>query len=584
MKKLTNRLASIALITVLAIALMTCLNSCKRDHLTLTTTSDVNIYSYLGQNSQYSMFKQIVDKAGYAGFLDTYGTYTIFAPNNDGVTAYLKAAGKNSIDNIDAATAKGLVSIALINDTIATQVFTDGKMRSPSTNGQYLITGAKNVNGVTTTVINKQANLVIGNTRVGNGIIHTIDFVLTPATLTLAQTIEQNSKYSIFTAALKATGFYDTINVAASAATNVNRKYLTVIAQTDSTFKAAGFADYNALKARYSTKGDPHNHADSLWLFVAYRVWPELSYLSDIASTDTHNTLAPLEITTSDLAGQAVLLNNDTFNGVLEPGQVLYRPSSDISATNGVLHNILTNYSIKVRLPSPVYFDVANQPEIVRTPGLYRQPGKSLIGFLQGSLANVTIVPGSTTSTAKDYSVMYSTTTAVPSASQWYYNNDFLTVGTRFRIGNNGLNVQAITFKTPVIVKGRYKIWVDYVRQGTGQVIPVTFDGQGLPNTFNPNDGLNEAEAERAAEVRGFKTYSDSPVVPTTNVSAGYNGFVGRLLGVVDIATTDRHSITFTATAATGAGATLVLDVIEFRPVDMDQLHPKLGRAGVLVP
>jgi uncharacterized surface protein with fasciclin (FAS1) repeats len=191
------------------------------------------------------------------------------------------------VDAIDVATAKGLVGICIIADTLSSQYFTDGKLRTPTTLGQYLITGNATINGVSTTTINKQANLVTANIKVGNGLIHIIDYPLSPATLTLAQTIEQNPKYSIFTAALKATGFYDTLNVVSATNPNPARKYLTVIAETDSVIKAAGFANYNALKARYSTKGDPTNHADSLWLFVGYHIWPELSYISDIANACT---------------------------------------------------------------------------------------------------------------------------------------------------------------------------------------------------------------------------------------------------------------------------------------------------------
>jgi hypothetical protein len=342
-------------------------------------------------------------------------------------------------------------------------------------------------------------------------------------------------------------------------------------------FKAAGFNDFNALKARYSTKGDPKNHADSLWLFMAYRVWPELSYLSDIASSDSHSTLAPLEVSTSELVGQNVLLNNDTFNGILEPGQQLDRPNSDVSANNGVLHTVLANYTIKVRLPSPVYFDVANQPEILRTPGLYRGISKTQ-AFTIGQLAGITPVFAGDAGAR----ITYKTEPAIPNAGDYFYNNDYMIFGDRFRVGSNGMN--SVEFRTPVIVKGRYKIWVDYKRQ-SNQLIPVTFDGIPLPNAFNPADGLNEAETERAAESRGFKSYSDSPVVPTTNTSAGYNNHVGRLLGVVDVTTTDHHSIKFTATANSGAAASIFwIDVIEFRPIDMDQLHPRLGHNGNLVP
>jgi len=582
MKKLMNRIKPVMLMIASGIMLVTCLNSCKQDHLTINTTGVVNIYSYLQQDSQFSMFKQIVDKAGYASFLNTYGTYTLFLPNNDGVSAYLKATNQASVDNIDAATAKQLVGITLIADTIGTQFFTDGKLRSPSTLGQYLITGAINVNGVTTTIINKQANLVQGNIRVGNGLIHVIDNMLVPAPSTLAKTIEDakdsqgQPKYGIFLAALKATGFYDTLNHAVADNPDANRKYLTVIAESDSVIKAAGYPDYNAFASKYSTKQNPQDHADSLWLFMAYHIWSELSYVSDISIIDSHQTLAPLELTTSVKDDQKnVLLNDETFNGVHEIGSKISRAESDISATNGVLHSVLTNYTIKIRVPSPVYFDVAAQPEIIKTPGLYRVLGRGTMPFKQGTLANVTLTYQGG---AGDH-VIYSNDSNP--TKYYYYYNDWLQIGDRFRTGSNGCH--SVEFVTPVIVRGQYKLWVDYLRQGShAQVVPAYFDDVALPNTFHTGDPLNPNEVDAAAEARGYKSYSDAPV--GTSTSNGYAGHVGRLLGIVDIKTTDHHRVRFEATTGSGDAAYLMLDVLEFRPVDMDQIRPRLGHDGNLVP
>jgi uncharacterized surface protein with fasciclin (FAS1) repeats len=569
MKKITTLKNRILSVLMLGFAVVISVSSCQREHITYSTTSDVNIYSYLeGKTDDFSLFKQIIDKAGYASFLNTYGTYTLFASNNAGVNAYLKSSGKASVDAIDEATAKKILSISLVPDTINTQLFSDGKMRTPTTAGQYLITGAANVGGVSSITVNRQANLVKGNIRVGNGIIHVIDNVLMPAPLTLAQMVEQDAKYSIFSQALKATGFYDTLNVAASAQTNLSRKFLTLIAQTNDVFAAAGIPDYNTLRSKYSTTGNPKDHTDSLWLFVAYRIFPELSYLSDVVASASHSTLAPLEVTTSELSGQNVLLNNIVFNGVLEPGAILDRSLSDNSATNGVLHAVQTNYKIKVRKPTPIYWDVADQPEIRRTPGVFRAASKKETQYVLGQLADVTWAGGS----GGNY--MAYNTVAPTSTTDFFYGNDYLAIGLRFRTGSNGVNT--VTFKTPLLVKGRYKIWVDWKR-GTGQALTVLFDGQPVANVFNSADAVNDTDSEATLESKGYKRYSESPLVNSSNSHSS------RLLGVVNIPTTDRHTMTFTTTAASNAAQVLNLDVVEFRPIDMpSQLLPKLGRDGTL--
>ena len=542
------------------------IGSCKRQFITNTTTSTVNILEYLKQNAdKYSLFTQIIEKAGYSSFLNAYGTNTIFAPTNDGVNAYLKKVNKATVNDIDEATAKNLVSFSLIQDTIATTEFSDGKLRTPTMLAQYLITGVANVNGTSTITINRQANLLQGNIRVGNGIIHNVDNMLVPATLTLAQLVEQDPRLSIFSEALKATGFYDSLNVPALNQTSLNRKYLTLVAQTNETFAAAGISDFAALKSKYSKTGNPKSPQDSLYLFVAYRVLPQLSYVSDIASSTSLPTLAPLEITTAQLEGEKVLLNNDTFNGVLEPGVELDRTLSDNSANNGVLHLAKQNYAIKIRKPTPVYFDVCDQPEIKRIPGLYRRPNKNFEIF-EGELADVSWVHKGTAGR----SVFYVTSALV--TNDWFYGGDYMRLGFRHRANNDGQSAQ--TFRTPLIVKGRYKVWIDY-RQSSPNSVVVSVDGVTLPNLVRTDDIINNTDSDALLESRGLKRYSDAEKADNSRRHAG------RLAGVINITTTDRHTVTL-STNGVGGTTGFFLDVIEFRPIDMNQVLPRLGRDGTL--
>jgi uncharacterized surface protein with fasciclin (FAS1) repeats len=577
MKKIKSNIP--LMLIAFGILFVTCMESCKRQYLNYSTNTTVNMLGYMQQNEgEFSLFTQIVEKAGYSSFLNAYGAYTLFLPTNDAVNAYLKKISKASVNDIDVATAKNLVSFAIIQDTIATNNFTDGKIRTPTMINQYLITGAANESGTSSITINKQAKLTRGNIRLGNGIVHVIDNVLVPASLTLAQMIEQDPRYSIFSEALKVTGFYDTLNTPSVANTQINRKFLTVIAQTNDAFSAAGIPSFTALRQKYSNTGNPKTPTDGLYLFVAYRIWPELAYLSDIAVITSHSTLAPQEVTTSQLEGQSVLLNNNVFNGVLEPGVALDRVQSDFSSNNGVLHTVSTNYDIKVRLPSPLYMDLGDITEVKRTPGLYRAPSKNQM-LLAGSLADVTwTYTGGTGASAVGYYIMYRTTAAIPGAGDWYYGNDWIEPGGRFRTGTNGLS--SISYRTPLLVKGRYKVWLDYKRGSQSNPIIISVDGQALPNIINTNDAINDAESDALLESKGYKRYSESPLNTTTTTSGG-NGHVGRLAGTINILTTDRHTVTMSTTSSGGNGAQQ-WDVVEFRPIDMNQVYPKLGRDGKL--
>jgi len=103
------------------------------------------------------------------------------------------------------------VKLHLIQDTINTSSFTDGKLPQVTMLGQYLVTGVSNQSGVSSYTVNRQALVLQPNISLSNGIVHSIDHVLKAATKTVAQTIETNPEFSIFTQALKETGYYDSL-------------------------------------------------------------------------------------------------------------------------------------------------------------------------------------------------------------------------------------------------------------------------------------------------------------------------------------------------------------------------------------
>ena len=74
------------MLTVVSILVSCIIMSCKKNDLVTATTTDVNIYSYLRKDTvKFSQFVKIIDKSGFGEFLDAYGSYTCFAPDNAGV-------------------------------------------------------------------------------------------------------------------------------------------------------------------------------------------------------------------------------------------------------------------------------------------------------------------------------------------------------------------------------------------------------------------------------------------------------------------------------------------------------------------
>ncbi len=541
----------------LAFFIAVALTNCTPQKYKESTDETLNMTDYLRQSDEYSMFLEILDITNYAAFMNTYGTYTMFVPTNDAVQQFLTEVGASSLNDVPLEVLQDIAKMHILDQKINTTSFTDGKIATPTLYGQFLISGAANNGGITSITINKTSNVVASNVEVGNGVIHVIDKVLRVADKTLAQTIEADPSLSLFTEALKATGWYDALNkvIPYEEKGDLNN-YLTVLAQSDEVFQAAGFNTIEDLKERYSHLGDPMNPQDSLNLFVSYRILPKLLYLADIVITPALETKAPLEVISTKLDGETLKLNEDVFNGVLEEGVSIIREFSDVTAANGVLHLVDGNFAIKKRIPAPVYFDFTDQPEF-SILSIFRGATTGRQNLSKDQLADIDWTSGN------NY-VTYVKDPPRGGAVGYAWHGDVLEI-LRLRDGwcNN------LSFKTPVIIKGKYKVWISFrAVPNKGGLIRVFFDGVELSRQINNMEYGNTSLPERVLESQGYKRH----IEPFTN------RMNSKLAGTVDVATTGRHTITLLSTF--NAGNTTWLDVCEFRPVEMDQLYPKFESGG----
>jgi uncharacterized surface protein with fasciclin (FAS1) repeats len=576
-RRLTTKLSFMLILAMLVLGLW----GCVRETIQHTTSDTVNITQYLGKYpDKFSLLSKVLTISETASFLKAYGSYTFFAPTDDAIRAYLKTIGKSAVEDVSAAAWKDFVRFHILADSVPTSRFTDGKLPTLTMYGQYLITLATNTNGITQIVVNRQANIIQANISVGNGIIHVIDHVLLPTALTVAQTIAANPKYTIFTQALKETTLYDTLNYAPASNPDTTRKFLTAIAESDDVFKAAGFNSYADLKAKYSNTGNPKTPTDSLHLFMDYHILYGAKYLADIITATAHTTLAPNQVITASLSGTTVLINDDTFNGVHEQGQVLTRDFSDVTATNGVIDDAATHFGIKVRNPYPVYWDVQTMPDIMKNTAVYQQT------------ATYTY---SATETAALVDIKFSDPTAKfaycgtsQTVSKTSHNKDVF----RVPLGTQG-EPTWVEFRTPLLIRGTYKVWLAYYQQVQGSA-PTTeasasigIDGSTvrgpLANARTVNFGTKRPGLNKTVngvsvpdpdgeEAIGFKSYMASTSGPQ----------VARLMGVINITQTGRYW--FRLTAVNGYQESNNVDMLQFIPVGMDQQYPKFNPDGSLIP
>ena len=560
--RIFSLIASLFLLSVVVLC-------CTKTRLTRTTSNSPNIMDYLKNDSlnRFTKLVEVINRAEYATELNTYGTYTLFAPTDSAIDAYLKEQNLTSVESLTKEQWQNVLKFHLLEESLSSSTFTDGKLSAITDYGQYLITGIKNINGTSAYWINRQAVVTQANINVGNGIIHAIDHVLEPSVSTIAELLEKDTTYSIFTQAVKETGFYDTLN---SIKDNTGSQvWLTILAERNQTYRDSGILNYAALKNKFSNTGNPKDASDSLHLYVAYHIIPDVKYLADIVTTNSQSTLAPLEVLTDKLVNDTVLINDDSYSTidgtVYEPGLKMDLSSSDQSATNGVLHTVMGGLKIKVREPFPVYWDLcATQPELTRLSSVYR---KQTFLFDYGD--------GNTFAGIK-----WEKSCLKYRAGVNGYLGDYWQVGMG-RSSSNTDNLGTcsgnswIEFTTPLLVKGKYKVWFCYYRQNsTTSSVQALFDSVPLTSAliqFDKKISSVDPSQEANLAAIGWKWWA--------GVNKKSGSTAARMLGVVDVKETGQHKIRFVLVS--GANSDCNFDMVQFIPVDWpSQISPRFNPDG----
>lgn len=560
-----SRKIIVSVLAFMMVAGFVTMNACKKIELVETTTADVNIVGWLDkQPDSFSLFRQILERTGTAPFLNAYGAYTCFAPVNSGVKTYLTKIGAASVDAADLNTLKDMVRLHLLEDTVYTNSFTDGKLPVITMFGQFLVTSVANVSGASSYLINRQALVRNSNIRTGNGIIHVIDQVMTPAVKTIAQQLEANANYSVFVQAMKETGYFDKLNVVDP---NPANRWITVLAESNKALADNGFANYASLKAKYSKTGNPKLANDSLNMYVAYHITPGLKFLGDIITQTTHETQLPQEVISIKLIEQDILINEDEFNGVVEKGVRINRPGSDNAATNGVWHEAAGHYMVKYRKPTALFWDVSAFEEIKKLPAFYKKANYNFTRATEadkpikdhywgwGSLAGTNVL-----------SYIYSTSGSI---TNYACNNDVNMLPL-------GLPSRPVWWemKTPPVIKGKYKVWICYRAQkqssSSNQLCQVEVNGVLMQRTMNFTEN-RPAGTDAELEAIGWKRYIEN----TSNV------FAGRQVGVIEFKTTQQQTIRITPLVGTQNNNNL--DMIHFIPIDENQILPRFRPDGSMI-
>ncbi len=179
---------------------------------------------YLLTHTDYSEFAKIVERAtdskrgiNIMDLISNRGRFTCFAPTNEAVEAFLRQNGYPNVEAIPVDVCDTIARTHIINERVYNTSDLQGlsSVDKVNMNERYLTIEEKfkvdDETGDTLEAsfcLNRSGNIILAlsNDSVENGIVHTVDQVLTSSNQTICDLMLENPKISLFNEALSATG------------------------------------------------------------------------------------------------------------------------------------------------------------------------------------------------------------------------------------------------------------------------------------------------------------------------------------------------------------------------------------------
>ena len=187
-----------------------------------------NYYTFKGEmasdylhnrEDQFSEFLGILGRSEtkVLDLLATYGTYTVFAPTNDAVNAYLAGRGLKSIDELSQKDCDTIAYTHIVKQAFYTTDLSDGTLPTSNMLDRYLTISvdtpdvSKGDEGSVIYYVNKSSRMIVRDDSVENGVVHTINSVINSANDMLPDLLEKDSTISLFVQAMQLTHMDDSL-------------------------------------------------------------------------------------------------------------------------------------------------------------------------------------------------------------------------------------------------------------------------------------------------------------------------------------------------------------------------------------
>lgn len=198
------------------------------------TKDDKIISEWLQEKPELSISLAALKKVYVYNTIATYGPYTFLVPNNDAWAKYFNRHEFSGLNDVPLTTLEDIFEYHILPFKRMTDAFSNGVMSEADTTvtGDRLLLDVSN--GLDQVKVNNRAEIVESNIEAWNGVIHVLNDVLEPPTLTVGEYLQSNANYSKFVTFLKESHTFDTLTYRRIDVYPYSRNEFTVIAMTNS--------------------------------------------------------------------------------------------------------------------------------------------------------------------------------------------------------------------------------------------------------------------------------------------------------------------------------------------------------------
>ncbi|MDA3879112.1 MAG: fasciclin domain-containing protein [Prolixibacteraceae bacterium] len=468
------------------------------ENSTFTAYEELPVSSLLESRSDdFSLWVELLKHTQLFSTLNLNTEYTVFAPNNDAMNGYLESKGVSSVEELDVDEAIILVKYHVLHGrTIKQNEFTTGAIDWPTATDDKLTISFQEGGLI---YVNSNSLIVESDIVVTNGVVHAIDKVLIPVTATIYNQIESND-YSIMREAVEVTGYNTMLNKVSEDILDPNgqpavkRFFYTLFAVSDEVYNSNGINSFSDLVDELGV--EDNNYADPanpLNIYVAYHILDQLRSTDDLSvsdddSTKNINTMADKELINISKTETNLMRINYDF----ETGNGVHIIDGDIPCKNGVIHAVDNWMPVKTPPATVVLWDLTDYAELASVSKYFQSAnpnGGHSTYYKYLEIDEIGTYIWETVPSELFGAVIYVNNRQNDGIYYFTENYDHL----RLQLGIGGW----VEMKTPVIVKGNYKVtiaYISYFSSATAGEMQCYLDGEKLGSSFaisNSNqDGL----------------------------------------------------------------------------------------------